>query len=104
MNDINELYKVFTSNMRRKRKLLNITQAKLGKMIGASTMTISQLETGKVQITLKQALKIAYALDCDSLDELLGIKKKSVVVENLSDLGASKVEEYANDIFLKYKK
>lgn len=57
-------------NIRRLREQAGMTQADLGKILGVTHSAISLIESGKRGISLKQADKIAAALNTN-LDELV---------------------------------
>lgn len=54
-----------------RRKKLNISQEKLADMVGVSTATISNLETGRNGFTDKTLAAIADALKCHPADLML---------------------------------
>jgi transcriptional regulator with XRE-family HTH domain len=57
-------------NIRRLREQAGMTQADLGKVLGVTHSAVSLIENGKRGISLKQADKIAAALNTN-LDELV---------------------------------
>lgn len=57
-------------NIRRLRERAGMTQADLGKVLGVTHSAVSLIESGKRGISLKQADKIAAALNTN-LDELV---------------------------------
>ena len=56
--------------IRAMRSKKNITQERLGEMIGVGTTHVSQIETGNTMPSMKTFVKIINALEC-SADELL---------------------------------
>lgn len=57
--------KTFGQMIRRKRKLMNITQEYLAAIVNTGTRFISELENGKPTAQLGMALKVASALNID---------------------------------------
>ena len=56
--------------IRAMRSKKNITQERLGEMIGVGTTHVSHIETGNTMPSMKTFVKIINALEC-SADELL---------------------------------
>lgn len=56
--------------IRAMRSKKNITQERLGEMIGVGTTHVSHIETGNTMPSMKTFVKIVNALEC-SADELL---------------------------------
>lgn len=53
-------------NIKSRRIFLRYTQAHIGKSIGVTQHAYSKIESGKTDLTIKQLIGIAKALDCDS--------------------------------------
>ncbi len=62
------------NNLRKLRRMQELTQAELGNLIGLSRQHIYNLEKGKNELTESMIRKICEVLECTA-DELLGIKK-----------------------------
>jgi len=65
--------------IRERRKKLNISQEKLAEMVGVSTATISNLETGRNGFTDKTLASVADALKCRPVDLLLPLSDRGKV-------------------------
>lgn len=60
------------NNIRQYRKNKNLTQYQLAYLTGIGRVNITRYETGVNNVPIKNAMKIAKALEC-TLDELLGL-------------------------------
>ena len=65
-----EYLQKFAKNLKRLRKLKNLTQDDLGAIEGISRSTISMVETGKTDITLSKIKLIAEAMGIEPKDLL----------------------------------
>jgi transcriptional regulator with XRE-family HTH domain len=72
MNNIKGGEKSMTTRLREIRKQRGVTQFELSKFINVHPQRISEVEHGKGDIKLKQAIKAAEFLNV-SLDELAGL-------------------------------
>lgn len=70
-----ELKKALGKNIRKFRKLHNITQEKLAEIIGIEVNSISSIETGKYFPSSENLVKISNALKI-SLSDLFNIKEE----------------------------
>ncbi|RTI73398.1 helix-turn-helix domain-containing protein [Campylobacter jejuni] len=68
MDDIN---KIFANNVKKKRKQQSISQEKLAELCGLHRTFIGLIERSNKNITLKNAEKIAKALNLDIKDLLV---------------------------------
>lgn len=57
----------FRLNLRKRRRELKMTQAKLAEQLGVSTAYVCQLETGSHTPGLEVIERVAKALDCPAL-------------------------------------
>ena len=62
------------NNIRKNRKKLKISQEKLAERIDCSREHIARIENGKINLGLKNFIKLAQVFNV-SLDELAGYKK-----------------------------
>ena len=62
------------NNIRKNRKNLKISQEKLAELIDCSREHIARIENGKINLGLKNFIKLAQVFNV-SLDELAGYKK-----------------------------
>ena len=62
------------NNIRKNRKKLKISQEKLEELIDCSREHIARIENGKINLGLKNFIKLAQVFNV-SLDELAGYKK-----------------------------
>jgi transcriptional regulator with XRE-family HTH domain len=65
------------NNLRTIRKSKNLTQYELADLTGIGRVNITRYELGTSNVPMKNAIKIADALDC-TLDDLFGESEKEV--------------------------
>lgn len=66
--EMNNLQKCLSNNMKKYRKLKNLSQEKLAEKAGASSNYIALIESGKNFPSLPMLAQIANALEIDELD------------------------------------
>lgn len=64
------------NNLKVARVQVNLTQQQLAEKVGVTRQTISLIEKGKYNPTLKLCLEICYAVD-KTLDEIFWIERES---------------------------
>ncbi|MBQ8732930.1 MAG: helix-turn-helix transcriptional regulator [Anaerotignum sp.] len=66
----------FAKNLKKYRKMKNISQEKLGKSLNYGSTAIANYESGRNEPSLDSLIKIAEVLDV-TIDDLLGMKRKT---------------------------
>ena len=66
----------FAKNLKKYRKMKNISQEKLGKSLNYGSTAIANYESGRNEPSLDSLIKVAEVLDV-TIDDLLGMKRKT---------------------------
>lgn len=66
----------FAKNLKKYRKMKNISQEKLGKSLNYGSTAIANYESGRNEPSIDSLIKIAEVLDV-TIDDLLGMKRKT---------------------------
>jgi transcriptional regulator with XRE-family HTH domain len=69
--DSPDLYRALGSLIRRRRRVLELTQADLSGRLGISRGALANIETGRQQVFLHQLVRFASALEMKSVHELI---------------------------------
>jgi transcriptional regulator with XRE-family HTH domain len=80
--DMSILYRAVGASIRRRRRELDLTQAKLANRLGISRGTLANIETGRQNLLLHQLYRFAAALDMN-VHELLPLPTEMNVGELL---------------------
>ena len=82
----------FAKNLKKYRKMKNISQEKLGKSLNYGSTAIANYESGRNEPSLDSLIKIAEVLDV-TIDDLLGMKRKTGEKQLLSAFKRSDQEK-----------
>lgn len=82
MRNGENLYEIIAGNIRRKRKRLSLTQAKLAEWADVSIDTVKSIENGRRAMSLDTYLNIVQALETSPLD-LMSREQPEQYIERL---------------------
>lgn len=72
---------ILGENIREIRKSLNLTQEEFAEQLNLNTQFISQIETGKVGISIDNAINICKIANCSSVNLFKGIINTPNIIE-----------------------
>lgn len=94
--DTSNLYRTVGASIRRRRRELDLTQAKLANRLGISRGTLANIEAGRQNLLLHQLYRFAAALDLNVHDFLP--LPTQLDVSELLPLAATDVETNSNEL------
>src|SRR5215475_5333003 len=89
--DTSLLYRTVGTLIRRRRRELDLTQAKLANRLGMSRGALANIETGRQNLLLHQLYRFAAALDMN-VHELLPLAKEMNIHDLLSGITPKKAQ------------
>jgi len=73
------IYKPLGEAVARRRRTLGLTQAELASRVGLSRASIANIEVGRQKMLVHQLFAVADALELDSVEHLLPLRRKTVL-------------------------
>jgi transcriptional regulator with XRE-family HTH domain len=83
---IPRLYRQLGQKIRTQREMIGMTQKDLGKEVGLSRTSVTNVERGRQQMLVHQLIGFAIALKIDSGELLKGLSKASDAVAEAQDI------------------
>lgn len=90
---LKDLYSIIGGRIKEFREVHNLTQAEVSEKTGINRATISNIESGKQQVSLNYVYLIAKALDTEILTFLPTIKELNIQTEEAQAFLTEKINE-----------
>ena len=103
---IQDIRKIFGNNVRKYRKLQNMTQEQLAEQIYRKEETVSNIERGKTSTNVEMIYSLAKSLKVNMSDLLVDDEKDTTYIDNkrlhlsskVADVLITKSEKYINTL------